>query len=71
MPRSFIKNGKERKECCVLLKRTDSQPWWHLNTRTVSLKLLAKLETNGYSGQAIPIRVSCATEVSEVTQDVG
>ena len=25
--RSFIKNGKERKDRSVLLKRTDAQPW--------------------------------------------
>ena len=25
--RSFIKNGKESKDCSVLLKRTDAQPW--------------------------------------------
>ena len=24
---SFIKNGKERIDCSVLLKRTDAQPW--------------------------------------------
>ena len=27
MFRSFIKNGKERKDCLVLLKRTSDQPW--------------------------------------------
>ena len=30
MERSFIKNGKNRKEWNVLLKRTDAQPWWGL-----------------------------------------
>ena len=28
---SFIKNGKERKDRNVLLKRTDAQPWLNWN----------------------------------------
>ena len=37
--RSFIKNGKERKDQNVLLKRTDAQPWFFWANHSFSLSL--------------------------------
>ena len=41
--RSFIKNGKERTECSILLKRTDAQPWTQKQQQ-----LITKKEYNRY-----------------------
>ena len=45
---SFIKNGKERKDRNVLLKRTDAQPW--NQPMAVQIPLIASVRNKGKEG---------------------
>ena len=48
--RSFAMNGKERKECSILLQRTEKNGTFFLKERKEQNVLLKKTEKNGKNG---------------------